>query len=122
MVGGGTGGCSVAAKLSKILRKNDLIVLEPSDFHYYQPLFTLVGGGVGTVNDTRRNTKDVLPGNAKWIKDKAAKIEPKSNTVITEKGEVIKYDFLLLAMGLQTNYDKVCINQIYSMSQNDWPF
>ena len=47
IVGGGTAGITVAARL---LRKGytDVAVIEPSDKHYYQPLWTLVGGGEAT--------------------------------------------------------------------------
>ena len=45
IVGGGTAGITVAARL---LRKGytDVAVIEPSDKHYYQPMWTLVGGGL----------------------------------------------------------------------------
>lgn len=47
IVGGGTAGISVAARLTKgWFNKLDVAVIEPSDKHYYQPLWTLVGGGV----------------------------------------------------------------------------
>jgi sulfide:quinone oxidoreductase len=44
IVGGGTAGITVAARM---LRKGytDVAVIEPSNMHYYQPLWTLVGGG-----------------------------------------------------------------------------
>lgn len=108
VVGGGTGGCSVAAKFAKHLKKKELFVLEPSNYHYYQPLFTLVGGGAATVSDARRNEKDVLPENCTWIKDQAVEYEPKKNTVRTKEGHVIEYEFLLMAVGLDLRYDKVC--------------
>lgn len=108
VVGGGTGGCSVAAKFAKHMRKHELIVLEPSEDHYYQPLFTLIGGGTGSVEDARRNEKDVLPENCTWIKDKAVEYDLKNNTVSTKKGGKITYDFLITAVGLECHYDKVC--------------
>lgn len=107
VVGGGTGGCTVAAKLSKILGKDEVLILDPSERHYYQPLFTLVGAGVYTLNDSFKLQKNVLPDNAKWIKDSAAEFHPKSNQVITTMGHKINYDFMLLALGLETNYDKI---------------
>ncbi len=43
IIGGGSAGISVDARL---LRKGhtDVAVIEPSDMHYYQPLWILVGG------------------------------------------------------------------------------
>ncbi|TFJ84549.1 hypothetical protein NSK_004014 [Nannochloropsis salina CCMP1776] len=44
IVGGGSGGLAVAAQL-QIKGEKDVAVIEPSENHYYQPLWTLVGGG-----------------------------------------------------------------------------
>ncbi len=53
IVGGGTAGITVAARL---LRKGytDVAVIEPSSTHYYQPLWTLVGGGQAKASTTER--------------------------------------------------------------------
>ena len=53
IVGGGTAGIPVAARL---LRKGytDVAVIEPSSTHYYQPLWTLVGGGQAKASTTER--------------------------------------------------------------------
>ena len=44
IVGGGTAGISVAARLRRA-GVDGVTIVEPSSQHYYQPLFTLVGGG-----------------------------------------------------------------------------
>lgn len=106
-VGGGAGGCSVAAKLSNKLGQDKVIILEPATEHYYQPMFTLIGGGMKSLKDSYRPMGKVLPTLAKWVKDSAAKFEPENNTVYTAKGDKIEYDMLLVAVGLQLNYDKI---------------
>lgn len=75
--------------------------------HYYQPMFTLVGGGMKSLSDTWRPMADCIFGSAKWLQDAAGKFEPQSNTVITEKGDTIEYEFMIIAVGLKLNYDKV---------------
>lgn len=47
IIGGGNAGISVAAQL---LRKErvDLVIVDPATHHYYQPAWTLVGGGAMT--------------------------------------------------------------------------
>lgn len=107
VVGGGAGGCSVAAKLSNKLGEGKVIILEPADKHYYQPMFTLIGGGIKTLNDSYRPMAKVLPALAKWLKDSAVKFEPENNAVYTANGDKIEYDFLLVAVGLQLNYNKI---------------
>ena len=38
--------------------------------HYYQPMWTLVGGGQKDFNQSGKPMTDVLPKEAKWFKDK----------------------------------------------------
>ncbi|RMF39272.1 MAG: hypothetical protein D6753_14165, partial [Planctomycetota bacterium] len=43
IVGGGTGGITVAARLTKEWgKKPDVVVIDPSDDHYYQPAWTIM--------------------------------------------------------------------------------
>lgn len=67
----------------------------------------MVGGGMRTLSQTVRSMESVLPKKAKWLKDSAASFDPKANEVITAKGDIIEYDLLVIAVGLQLNYDKV---------------
>ncbi|EDX09190.1 sulfide:quinone oxidoreductase, mitochondrial [Drosophila simulans] len=107
VVGGGTGGCAMAAKLSSRLGSDKVVVLEPEDKHYYQPMFTLIGGGMKRLDQSHRQMGDVLPTKAKWVKEKALEFDPDNNTVSTSGGKTIKYDFLIIATGLQLNYGKI---------------
>lgn len=53
------------------------------------------------------NRKDVLPKSADWIKQSVASFDPDNNKVTTDNGDVISYEFLVVAMGLQLNYNQV---------------
>ncbi|KOB68867.1 putative sulfide quinone reductase, partial [Operophtera brumata] len=106
VVGGGSGGCTMAAKFARRLGKDNVIVLEPSPDHYYQPLFTLVGAGVKRVSDTHRHAHSVLPVNAKWVQDKAEQIDPDKNKVMTAEGHVINYEYIIIAVGLCNDFCK----------------
>ena len=44
IVGGGTAGLTVAARLKRA-GESDIAIIEPSEKHFYQPLWTLVGAG-----------------------------------------------------------------------------
>lgn len=107
VVGGGSGGCTMAAKFARKLKKDSVIILEPSSDHYYQPLFTLVGAGVTPVAATRRNARSVLPSAAKWIQDSAESIDPEKNVVKTASGDTINYEYLVVAVGVVNDYGKV---------------
>ncbi|EEB09982.1 sulfide:quinone oxidoreductase, putative [Pediculus humanus corporis] len=107
VIGGGTGGCSISAKLTSKLGKNNVVIVEPSDVHYYQPMFTLIGGGIKKLEDSRKSMGSVLPKNAEWIKDSVQRIEPQGNFVTTQNGMKINYEFLVVAAGLKTDYTKI---------------
>lgn len=105
IVGGGSGGCTMAAKLSKYER--DIIILEPNETHYYQPLFTLVGGGMKTLSQARRSTRSVLPKNLNWIQDKVHSFNPQNNSISISNGDIINYEYMVVSVGLQLNYDQI---------------
>jgi sulfide:quinone oxidoreductase len=107
IVGGGTGGLTVASQLLEREDAPEVAVLEPSDTHYYQPLWTLVGGGVFPKEESARPMADVMPKGATWIQDAAASFDPAHNTVTTEGGDTYEYDVLVVAPGLQINWDAI---------------
>lgn len=107
VVGGGSGGCTIANKFARRLGKDNVIVLEPSEVHYYQPLFTLIGGGIKRLADCRKQEQSLLPSKAIWLKDVAESIDPRSMSVKTKKGDTINYEYIVIAVGLKNDYNKV---------------
>lgn len=108
IVGGGTAGITVAAQLTRgWFNRRDVAVIEPSDKHFYQPLWTLVGGGVVKKEVTERSEASVMPRRAKWIRDAVAEFHPEQNYVVTRGGQKISYDWLVVAAGIQINWDKI---------------
>ena len=69
IIGGGNAGISTAAQLLRKHKNLDIAIIEPSEKHYYQPAWTLVGGGTFDIKKTIRNESAVIPAKAKWIKD-----------------------------------------------------
>lgn len=107
IVGGGAGGCAVASRACRALGAGKVAVVEPSKFHYYQAMWTLVGGGVKTINQSVKPTETVLPKPCVHHLDRVAKFDPTNNTITLEKGEELTYDYLVIGLGIQVNYDKV---------------
>jgi sulfide:quinone oxidoreductase len=107
IVGGGSGGVTVAAQLRNRPDAPDVAIIEPSDKHYYQPLWTLVGGGVFPREESERNEADVIPPGVTWIRDAVATFDPIAHTVTTTGGRVIHYEQLVVAAGLQIDWDQI---------------
>ncbi len=106
IVGGGTGGITVAARLRRA-GVDEVAVVEPSDVHYYQPLWTLVGGGRAPAKESVRAEATVIPDGVAWIRDAAADVDPQAQTVSLASGGTVQYDYLVVAPGLQLDFDKV---------------
>lgn len=107
IIGGGGGGITVAARLKKAIDNPNITIIEPSEKHIYQPGQTLVGGGIMALDDLIKNEADVMPSDIKWVKESVTAINPDANSVTTDKGQTIAYDYLVVAAGLQYNFDKV---------------
>ncbi|MGH2553438.1 MAG: FAD-dependent oxidoreductase [Chitinophagaceae bacterium] len=107
IVGGGNAGISVAAQLLRKNKNLDIAIIEPSEKHYYQPAWTLVGGGTFNVARTIRNESDVIPKRATWIKDAVVSFQPEVNTITTQKGDSYAYDYLVTAPGIKLNWHGV---------------
>lgn len=133
IVGGGSAGISVAARLSRALgRSANVAIIEPSSDHYYQPAWTLVGAGTFRKEATRRDEGTLIPKHAIWIKDAVAAFKPDENVVLTRSGKRIGYRFLVVAAGIQTNWNKVaglpeavgkggvCSNYSYETVSSTW--
>ncbi|MEC4015280.1 NAD(P)/FAD-dependent oxidoreductase [Streptomyces sp. H27-D2] len=106
VIGGGTAGISVAARLRRA-GVGGVGLLEPSDTHYYQPLWTLVGGGCAPLAESARPEASLIPGKTRWIKDRAESVDPDSRTVSTAGGALLGYDRLVVCPGIQLDWNRV---------------
>lgn len=107
IVGGGNAGISTASQLLRKNKKLDIAVIEPSEKHYYQPAWTLVGAGIFDMKKTIHKEADVMPKQVKWIKQKVASFQPDSNQVTLDNNETITYDYLIVAPGIQLNWNEI---------------
>lgn len=132
LVGGGAAGISVAASLAAGGDAVDLTIVEPSDTHFYQPLWTLVGGGVFPREESARPMADYIPPGATWVKDRVATFDPEAKTVTTADGTAIAYDVLVVAPGIQLDWhliegldghlgkNGICSNYRYDTVESTW--
>jgi sulfide:quinone oxidoreductase len=107
IVGGGAAGITVAARLKRFRPSLEVAILEPSSDHYYQPGWTLVGGGLFTLEQTRRNEASLIPAGVSWIREGAAGFDPATNTVTTTGGQTLTYDALVVATGMKLCWEAI---------------
>ncbi|MBT8400253.1 MAG: NAD(P)/FAD-dependent oxidoreductase [Rhodothermia bacterium] len=132
IVGGGTAGITVAARLRELENPPRIALIEPSEKHYYQPIWTLVGAGVFPKEISVRNEADYIPDGVDWIKDKVTSFDPEKNLVVTSDGKTIGYDALVVCPGIQLNWSAipglaetigsngVCSNYGFERSEYTW--
>lgn len=134
IVGGGSAGITAAAWLANESNAPEMAIIEPSSKHYYQPIWTLVGGGVFDKEISERDEAEFIPEGVTWIQDGVASFDPESNTIETLDGNTIGYDYLIVAAGIQINWDKipglkesvgqpgtgVCSNYSYETVDSTW--
>ncbi len=107
IIGGGAAGVSVANNMRRQNANIDISIIEPSDKHYYQPGFTIIGGGAYTLKETTRNEADLIHPSVTWIKDYVETFQPDENTITLRSGDTISYDYLVVCPGLQLDWNKV---------------
>ena len=107
IVGGGAAGISMAARLLRKLQNPDITVIDPSELHFYQPGFTLIGGGVYGKDDVWKRQEDCMPSDVKWVKDVVTMVHPTQNKVDTAKSGSFDYDFMVLAPGVKYDWSRI---------------
>jgi len=132
VVGGGSAGITVAARLRNLPAPPEVGLVEPSEKHYYQPLWTLVGAGVFEKETTVREEADYIPEGVTWIHDRVTAFEPSASAVVTASGARLTYDQLVVAAGIQLDWgairglegnvgkDGVCSNYSYDLVDSTW--
>jgi len=132
IAGGGSAGITAAAYLAEQTNPPEVAIIEPATKHYYQPLWTLVGAGVFPKEMSQRDEADVIPPGTTWIQDAVAGFDPDTNSVTLKGGATITYDYLIVALGIQINWDQVkglaetigkngvCSNYAYQTVDSTW--
>jgi len=107
VIGGGTAGIMVASMMKKKNPKVAIGLMEPSEKHFYQPIWTLVGANDFDYDKSMRPMASIMPKGVTWIKDYAEKFDPKANKVTSREGNEYTYDYLVVAPGLKIAPDLV---------------
>ena len=98
---------TLTARLGRVRPGLEVALLEPSADHFYQPLWTLVGGGVVSKEVTRRPQAPLIPSGVRWLRDAAVELRAEENLVVTARGDAFAYDVLVVCPGIQLDWDAV---------------
>nr|XP_020645730.1 sulfide:quinone oxidoreductase, mitochondrial [Pogona vitticeps] len=107
VLGGGTGGIAMSARMKRKVGADNVAVVEPQENHYYQPIWTLVGAGAKPLAPSSRPTASVIPPGVQWIRSRVQNLDPDKNCVHLENNQKISYKYLIVALGLQLHFEKI---------------
>ncbi|XP_064222083.1 sulfide:quinone oxidoreductase, mitochondrial isoform X2 [Aotus nancymaae] len=107
VLGGGSGGITMAARMKRKVGAENVAIVEPSERHFYQPIWTLVGAGVKQLSSSGRPTASVIPSGVEWIKARVVELNPDKNCIHTDNGKEVSYRYLIIALGIQLDYEKI---------------
>ncbi|MGR3889194.1 FAD-dependent oxidoreductase [Pseudomonas sp. 1152_12] len=107
VIGGGSAGIGLLASLLKRDPHLNITLIEPSEYHCYQPAWTLVGGGAYDVKKTRRPLADVLPNGVTWVQAAVTELLPDEQTLVLDSGQRVTWNNLIVCPGLRLAWEKV---------------
>ncbi|WP_243611862.1 bifunctional protein tyrosine phosphatase family protein/NAD(P)/FAD-dependent oxidoreductase [Shimia aestuarii] len=107
IVGGGAAGIAVASSLKARRSGLEIAVIDPAGTHYYQPGWTMVGGGIFDAETTAKTMGSLIPKGVHWLKSAVAAFEPKDNAVVLDGCRVVKYKRLVVCPGLKLDWGAV---------------
>lgn len=107
IIGGGSAGIATASSLLRRRRSLDIAIVEPNTDHFYQPGWTMVGGGVFEAPVTRRPMASVMPHGVTWVRQAAATFQPEDNQITLADGTRLGYRVLVVAPGIRLAWEKI---------------
>lgn len=104
IAGAGAAGLAAAARLASALEGAKITLIDARKEHFYQPGFTLVGGGIKPPSYVVSTTADYVPKGVELVQQRVVEFDPDGNRVVTDDGRSWSYDFLIVATGLELEY------------------
>jgi len=81
--------------------------VEPNDDHFYQPIWTLVGGGIKKYEDSVRKNLGIKPVDVYWYQNIVTELNPDENKVVMIDGTELEYQQLVIAAGIDVKFSAI---------------
>ncbi len=107
IVGSGLAGLAVANRLARELEGAQITVVDRKEEHNYQPGYTLVATGIWPVDKVIDRNDDLMPAGVKWVREMVAEYNPDANTIVTDAGQRLQYDYLVVATGCHLDFAQI---------------
>lgn len=109
VVGGGSAGVTISHQLLRTgkFAPDDIAVVDPAEWHHYQPGWTLVGGGLKKKEELRRPLQSLLDPKLRLYNQAVSTFAPEDNTVTLGDGSKLTYDQLVVAPGIKVDTSSI---------------
>jgi sulfide:quinone oxidoreductase len=118
IAGSGAAGISIANRLSRALKQAKITIIDGKQAHYYWPGLTLVATGAWPKSKVLDENRRYLPKQVEWVQEMVASYDPDNKQVITDSGRKIRYDYLVVATGVEYHYDAIEGMDVNEIGQN----
>jgi sulfide:quinone oxidoreductase len=117
ILGAGTGGTIMANKMRKELDRAEweISIVDQFKTHYYQPGFLFIPFGMYKKNDVIKPKADFIPYGVNLIISEIDKVEGEKNQVVLKDGQVLNYDYLIIATGT-----RICPEETPGLQDKLW--
>ncbi len=102
ILGAGTAGTMIARKMASHLDASEwkVVLVDKDEKHYYQPGFLFLPFGLYTEKDVVQPKRKYIPSKIEFIISDIELIEPDASRVKLTNGQVISYDQMVIATGV----------------------
>lgn len=107
IVGAGAAGVSMANRLARETKGARITIIDRRELHTYQPGLTLVATGIWKPTKVVDSNAHYIPNKVNWIKETVTEFNPEGNEVVTDTGQRVAYDYLMVATGLELNFEAI---------------
>ncbi|KAK3330731.1 hypothetical protein B0H66DRAFT_544717 [Apodospora peruviana] len=109
VVGGGSAGLSISHQLllHGKFRPDDIAIVDPTEWHHYQPGWTLVGGGLKTREQLRQPLKSLIDPKLKFYNEQVATLSPDEDSITLANGDKLSYEHLVVVPGIKIDYSSI---------------
>lgn len=118
IAGSGLAGLALAHRLASGLDGARITIVDGKEAHNYQPGYTLVATGVWPVSKVQDSNARYIPDGVTWVKDFVAEFDPAAHALTTRGGQRIDYDYLVVATGVQMNFNQIEGMDVAAIGQN----
>ncbi|KAL6246392.1 hypothetical protein RBB50_006628 [Rhinocladiella similis] len=109
VIGGGSAGVAVSHQILRTgkFAPHDIAVIDPAEWHHFQPGWTLVGGGLKTKQELRRPMKELFDPKLQFYNESVTTFSPTENFITLGNGDKVSYEQLVVAPGIKIDYTSI---------------